>query len=51
MNLQRGQSLIELLIAIAIASIILPAILTGLVLSREGRGQQNQRLDAINLAK
>ena len=32
-----GQSLIEILIAISLASVLLPALLTGLVASREGK--------------
>ena len=41
-----GQSLIELLIAMAIAAILLPAILTGFISSREGKVQQDKRLSA-----
>ena len=44
---RKGQSLVELLLAIALASILLPALLTGLVASREGRVQQIQRSDAV----
>ena len=47
----RGQSLIELMIAIGMASILLPAMITGIILSREGRAQQKQRLEAISVAK
>lgn len=43
---QKGQSLIELLIAIALAAVLLPALLTGLVASREGKAQEGQRLQA-----
>lgn len=42
----RGQMLVELVMAIGIAAIILPALLTGLVTSREGRPQQQQRAQA-----
>lgn len=47
----RGQSLIELLVTIGLASILLPALLTGLLASREGRAQQDQRLIAMSLLK
>ncbi len=43
---QRGQSLVELLIAIGLATLILPALLTGLSAGRGGRAQQEQRLEA-----
>lgn len=46
-----AQSLVELLLAIAIAAIIIPGLLTGFVASREGKAQQNQRIDAVNLLK
>ncbi len=39
-----GQSLVELLVAIGLAAILLPALLTGLVASREGKAQESQRL-------
>lgn len=42
-----GQLLVELLIAIGLSSIILPALLTGLVASREGKAQETQRLKAV----
>lgn len=43
---QKGQSLVELLIAIGLATLILPALLTGLAAGRGGRAQQEQRLEA-----
>jgi len=46
---EQGQSLVELLIAIGISAIILPALITGFVASREGRVQQNERLRATAL--
>ena len=46
-----GQSLIEVVIAMGLASILLPAILTGLVASREGKAQEAQRLEATALVK
>ncbi|HSA83380.1 MAG TPA: type II secretion system protein [Patescibacteria group bacterium] len=46
-----GQTLIELVLAMGLAAIIFPALLTGFVTSREGRVQQEQRLQAITLLK
>lgn len=43
---KKGQSLVEILLAMGLAAILLPALLTGLVTTREGRAQQNQRLGA-----
>jgi len=46
---QRGQSLIEIIIVMAMSIVILPALLTGLVSSRQGKVQQAQRTKAIYL--
>src|SRR3989338_8268204 len=46
-----GQSLIEILLAMALMSIILPALLTGFVASRGGKPQQSRRIEAIALLK
>lgn len=46
-----GQSLIEVLLAIALAAIIFPAIFSGLAASRQGVAQQNQRIAASALLK
>ncbi len=46
-----GQSLIELLITIALVSLILPALLTGFAATRGGRAQQDQRLSALYYLK
>lgn len=48
---KRGQSLVELLIAIGLLSIFLPALITSLASSREGKAQENQRLQAATLLK
>lgn len=48
---QRGQLLIELLVALGVAAVLLPALATGLVASREGKSQQRQRLDAVALVR
>lgn len=48
---QLGQSLIELLIAIGLTAILLPALLTALVSSREGKAQEGERLQALGLLK
>ncbi|MBI2442793.1 MAG: hypothetical protein HYV40_02705 [Candidatus Levybacteria bacterium] len=44
-----GQSLIELLMAIAFSGIVLPAIITAFVSSHEGKAQQEKRVDAALL--
>lgn len=46
-SLNAGQSLIELLIVMALAAVLLPAFLTGFVSSREGKAQQGQRQQAV----
>lgn len=43
----KGQSLIELLIAMGIVAILMPAFLIGFSATREGRAQQDQRIQAI----
>lgn len=47
----KGQSIIEFIIAMALAAILLPGLITGLVASREGKAQQGQRLEASVLLK
>lgn len=47
----RGQSLVELLLAIGLMAIVIPALITSLVASRAGKPQQEQRLQAISLMK
>lgn len=51
MKSQIGQSLVELLITIGIAAIIVPALFAGIVSSRAGKAQQDQRLQATALAR
>lgn len=48
---QKGQLLVEVLFAIALTSIILPALLTGLISSRQSIPQQRQRIQATALLK
>ncbi len=48
---QKGQFLVELILSIAIASILLPALLTGLFSSRAGKAQQDQRVLAVSMLK
>src|SRR3972149_4923291 len=48
-NVFPGQSVIELLLAMGLAAVFLPALLTGLIASREGRPQQMQRQAAAYL--
>lgn len=50
-DLNSGQSLIELLIAMGLVALLLPAILTGLVASREGKAQEDRRLQARALLR
>lgn len=50
-NKQNGQLLVEILIAIAITAIMLPALLTGLFSSKQGKAQQAQRVQAVALLK
>lgn len=47
----RGQTLIELVLVMGLSAIILPALLTGFVASRNGKPQQQQRLQAITVLK
>lgn len=46
-----GQLLLELLLAMALSAIMLPALLVGLTASRGGKAQQQERLDATTFAK
>lgn len=48
---KKGQSIIELLITIALSSLFIPILLTSLLSGREGRAQQEQRLQALTLLK
>lgn len=43
--------MIEALVAMAISAILLPALLTGLVSSKQGKAQQGQRAQAVALLK
>ncbi len=47
----RGQMLVELLLALGLSAIMLPALLIGLVASQSGKAQQAQRFDATTLSK
>ncbi|MBP9819293.1 hypothetical protein KBC79_00995 [Candidatus Woesebacteria bacterium] len=49
--LQNGQLLIELLVAIGVGALIIPALLSGFIISRQGKAQQEQRLEAALLAR
>ncbi len=44
-----GQVLVEVLLALGLAALLLPALLTGLVSSRQGKAQQQQRTQATAL--
>jgi hypothetical protein len=48
-SINRGQSLVEIIIVIAMSVVILPALLTGMISSRQGKVQQAQRTQAIYL--
>lgn len=48
-SIKKGQSIIEILIVLGMLAIVLPALLTGLVTSRSGKAQQQQRVAAVNL--
>ncbi|MBI4080642.1 MAG: hypothetical protein HY430_02615 [Candidatus Levybacteria bacterium] len=45
----RGQSLIEILLVIGLTALLLPALLTGLFASRQGKAQELQRSEATSL--
>lgn len=49
LKLQSGQSLVEILLVIGLSAVLLPALLVGLVASREGKVQQSQRTQALYL--
>jgi type II secretory pathway pseudopilin PulG len=46
-NFQKGAMIVELLVAFGLASILLPAIMTGFVSGSSGKVQQQQRLKAV----
>lgn len=48
---ERGQSLVELLITIGLSAILIPALLTGFSIIRNGRVQQDMRLQATGYVK
>lgn len=50
-NLCSGQLLIEALVGLAIASIVLPALFLGFFATKQGKAQQNQRIQAVALMK
>lgn len=47
----KGQIVIELLVAFGLAAILLPALLTSLIASRNGKVQQEQRILAVGLLR
>jgi type II secretory pathway pseudopilin PulG len=49
LKLQVGQSLVEIVLVMALSALILPALLTGFVSSRQGKVQQSQRTQAVYL--
>lgn len=48
---QRGQTIVEMLIAIGLLAIVVPALLAGLYNANGGKPQQNQRIEAVALMK
>ncbi|MBI4084782.1 MAG: type II secretion system protein [Candidatus Levybacteria bacterium] len=48
-EIQRGQMLIEIMVALAITALFLPALLTGIVASNDGSAQQKLRFEATAL--
>lgn len=48
---QSGQTLVELLVAIGVSAVLLPALIIGIFTSREGKPQQIQRLQASALLR
>lgn len=48
---EAGQTLVELVIAIGLSAIFIPALLTGMVAARNGRAQDNQRTQAVAIAR
>lgn len=50
-KLFRGSMLVELLLTMGLAAIIFPALLTGMLASREAKPQQVQRMKALMLLK
>lgn len=48
---QRGQSLVELVITMGLAIILMPAFLIGFSATRQGRAQQEERLQAVAYLK
>ncbi|KKP37474.1 MAG: hypothetical protein UR23_C0003G0009 [Candidatus Roizmanbacteria bacterium GW2011_GWA2_32_13] len=48
---KKGQSIIELLIVMALAALLMPPIFTGFMSARDGKAQQRQRLLATALMK
>ncbi len=49
LKIRPGASLVEILLAVAIASLLLPALFAGLIATRQGKAQQIQRLQATAL--
>ncbi len=46
---KKGQSLVEILIVFGLATVLLPAVLTGIISSREGKAQEKQRVIASSI--
>ena len=48
---QQGQSLVELLVAIGLSSLLLPALITGLYATNNSKAAAEQRVQAQELLK
>lgn len=48
---EAGQLLVEVLVALAISAILIPAIVAGFIATRQGKAQERQRLEATALAR
>lgn len=46
---RQGSSLVEIMVAIALLAVMLPVLYTGLMVAREGKSQEKQRLEAAAL--
>lgn len=49
--MKKGQSLVELLLAVGLTALLMPALITGLITSREGKPQRAARIRAVSLMK
>lgn len=48
---KKGQSLVEILVIFGLLTVLLPAVLTGVMASRDGKAQEKQRSQAISILR